>query len=73
MTFLKRSRKDRRSGKERRKVISLKHFRFKIKNRRRLQDRRKTPERREGWVRLSKWSSINLSQLKIAKYLKLPK
>ncbi len=27
-------------------------------------------ERRDGWVRISKWSSVNLHDLKISKYLK---
>jgi hypothetical protein len=26
-------------------------------------------ERRDGWVRISKWSSANLQDLKIAKYV----
>lgn len=72
MAFRKRSRRDRRSGSERRRVISLKHYRLKLKDRRK-KDRRTTPERREGWVRMSRWSSINFSQLKISRYLKLPK
>lgn len=73
MTVQRRSRRDRRSGHERRRLISLKHFRFKNKNKRRVRDRRYGPERREGWVRLSRWSSINLSHLKISKYLKIIK
>jgi len=68
-----RSKSDRRTGSDRRKVFSLKHFRFKSDNRRKVGDRRLALERRQGWVRLTKWSSVNLSKLKISKYLKLPK
>lgn len=67
-----RSKSDRRTGSDRRRVFSLKHFRFHSKNRRKTGDRRLAAERRQGWVRLTKWSSVNLSQLKISKYLKLP-
>jgi hypothetical protein len=35
-----------------------------------LKDRRSQEERRDGWVRISKWSSVNLHGLKISKYLK---
>jgi hypothetical protein len=34
-----------------------------------LQDRRSQEERRDGWVRISKWSSANLPDLKISKFL----
>jgi hypothetical protein len=67
-----RSRNDRRLGADRRKVISLKHLRFNSQNRRITRDRRVAPERRQGWVRLTKWSSVNLSRLKISRYLKIP-
>lgn len=73
MTIQRRSRRDRRSGHERRRLITLNYFRYKKKNQRKAGDRRMAPERREGWVRLSRWSSINLSHLKISKYLKFPK
>jgi hypothetical protein len=32
-------------------------------------DRRKQEERRDGWIRISKWSSAKLHDLKISKYL----
>jgi hypothetical protein len=34
-----------------------------------LQDRRFQEERRDGWVRINKWSSVNLHVLKISKFL----
>jgi hypothetical protein len=34
-----------------------------------LQDRRSQEERRDGWIRISKWSSVNLQDLKIGKYV----
>jgi len=69
MYALKRNLSDRRSGKARRKVFSLHRFFHKGPQRRRLQDRRSPEERRDGWVRISKWSSVKMQDLKIAKYL----
>ena len=69
MYALKRSFSDRRSGKARRKVFSLHRFFYKGSQRRRLQDRRSPEERRDGWVRISRWSSVEMQDLKIAKYL----
>ena len=34
-----------------------------------LHDRRTHAERRDGWIRVSKWSSTKLHDLKISKYL----
>ena len=65
---------DRRSPKERRKRLSLARFKYKSERqeseRRGPSDRRTTPERRNGWVRMSKWASVCLDKLKIAKFLK---
>jgi hypothetical protein len=62
---------DRRSGKDRRKIFGLQRFFYKGPERRKAsQDRRKRKERREGWIRISKWSSVNLRNLIISKYLK---
>jgi hypothetical protein len=72
MTTQIRSKSDRRTGSDRRKIFSLKHFRFHSRNRRKTGDRRLASERRHGWVRLTRWSSVNLSRLKISRYLKLP-
>ena len=60
---------ERRSGKDRRRIFSLHRFFYKGSERRILQDRRSQEERRTGWVRVSKWSSVNLQDLKIAKYV----
>ena len=61
---------DRRSGTDRRtaKVGLFARGRFK---RRRGDERRSRNERRKGWVRVDKWSSVQLERLKIAEFLKL--
>ena len=61
---------ERRSGQDRRKIFSLHRFFYKGPERRKaLHDRRSQDERRDGWVRISKWSSAKLHDLKISKYL----
>ena len=69
MFALKRDFFDRRSGKDRRRSISLNRFFYKGPERRVLQVRRSQEERRNGWVRINKWSSAHLPDLKIAKFL----
>jgi hypothetical protein len=69
MYALKRSHSDRRSGKDRRKVLSLHRLRYKGSDRRTLKERRSKIERRDGWVKIGKWSSVKMQDLKIAKYL----
>ncbi len=71
MYALKRNGSDSRSGKDRRRIISLDRFLYKGGERRRnINDRRSQEERRYGWVRIDKWSSAYLPDLKIAKYLR---
>jgi hypothetical protein len=61
---------ERRTGNDRRRIFSLHRFFHKGSERRKaLQDRRVQEERRDGWVRISKWSSVYLDDLKISKYL----
>ena len=70
MYALKRNMSDSRSGKDRRRYISLRGFLFRgPEKRKNINDRRSREERRHGWVRIDKWSSAHLSSLKIAKYL----
>ena len=70
MYALKRESSDSRSGKDRRRIISLKRFLYKGRERREaINDRRSLEERRNGWVRIDRWSSVHLADLKIAKYL----
>ena len=70
MYALKRNSSDSRSGKDRRRIISLYRFLFKGPERRKtINDRRSQGERRYGWVRIDKWSSAHLPSLKIAKFL----
>jgi len=70
MDRVKRSFSDRRSGKDRRKILSLRHLGYKGSDRRTLMDRRSKIERRDGWVKIGKWSSVKMQDLKIAKYLR---
>ena len=69
MFALKRSFSDRRSGKDRRKFFSLRRFYYRGPERRVQQDRRATLERRDGYVKIGKWSSVKIRDLKLAKYL----
>jgi hypothetical protein len=65
-----RSSIERRSGKDRRSTFSLARLTYKGPERRYLIKRRSAEERRGDWVRINKWSSICLSEYKIAKFLK---
>ena len=69
MNAMKRNSLDRRSGKSRRRLFSIHRIRYKGPERRGQKDRRSQPERREGYVRIAKWSGVNMRNLKIAKYL----
>ena len=67
---MERNFSDRRTGKSRRRLFSLHRFHYKGPERRVQQDRRSRLERRVGYVRIDKWSSVNMQDLKIAKYLR---
>ena len=70
MTQVLRIIPERRTGKDRRKVFSLYRFYHKGPERRKaMYDRRVQDEKRDGWIRISKWSSAKLHDLKISKYL----
>ena len=69
MQVSKRAFLERRSGKDRRRIFSLHRHFYRGTERRDLNDRRVNEERRDGWVRISKWSSVNLNDLKISKYV----
>ncbi len=61
---------ERRNGKDRRRIFSPHLFFYKGPERRKaLHDRRSQEERQDGWVRISRWSSAKLHDLKISKYL----
>ena len=60
---------DRRSGKERRKFCHIRGLLSGVVNKRCREERRSKFEARQGWVRVDKWSSVRLEELKIAKYL----
>ena len=62
---------ERRTGKERRRIFSVRRFFYEgLERRKTLRERRSREERRDGWVRINKWSSVNLDDLKISRYLK---
>jgi hypothetical protein len=61
---------ERRSLKDRRRPYRLSRLTYRGVERRRDQKRRSQGERRAGWVRVSKWSSVYLQDLKIGKFLK---
>jgi hypothetical protein len=65
-----RSSSERRSGKDRRSSFSLARLTYQGPEKRNLIKRRSAEERRSDWVRINKWSSICLSEYKIAKFLK---
>lgn len=70
MNLRNRSSIDRRSGNDRRKFPVLKKLFGTDPHHRSDSDRRSAGERRNGWVRTTKWSSTNLLELKISKFLK---
>ena len=70
MHAMKRNVTDRRSGKSRRRIFRLHRSAYNGPDRRNLQDRRSQLERRDGYVRIDKWSSVNMHNLKISKYLR---
>ena len=61
---------ERRSGKDRRRIFNHGHFFFGRVPRKNPLEQRSQAERRAGWIRVNKWSSVYLSDLKIAKFLK---
>ena len=69
MVEIKRTFSERRSGKDRRKLFSLRRLYYKGPERRVQQDRRSLLERRDGYVKIGKWSSVKIKDLKLAKYL----
>jgi len=69
MPAIKRVSTERRSGKNRRRTFNLHRLFYNGSERRDLKDRRTNTERRNGWVRIGKWTSVEMQGLKIAKYL----
>lgn len=61
---------ERRSGKDRRRNFHLGRLLYKGQERREAIERRAIEERRNDWIKISKWSSAPLWELKIAKFLK---
>ena len=69
MSESERASPERRSGKNRRRFFSWHRLFYRGPDRRILKDRRSQLERRDGWVRISRWSSVKMRDLKLAKYL----
>ncbi len=70
MTQVERSVNERRCGVDRRNWLKVSKLLYNGPEKRKIKDRRSHGERRDGWVRTNRWSSVCLSDLKIAKYLK---
>ena len=70
MTEIERAPIDRRSGIDRRKIFSFSRFFYRGEEKRGLKERRLQAERRDDWVRVRRWASVFLRDLKIAKFLK---
>jgi hypothetical protein len=70
MSAISHSIVERRSGKDRRRIFKDSSFFFERATRKNLLEQRSQAERRAGWVGVNKWSSVYLSDLKIAKFLK---
>ena len=69
MLEIRRAALERRCYKDRRRIFSLQRFFYKEPERRKtIHDRRSQQERLDGWVRISKWSSVEMQSLKIARY-----
>ena len=69
MLLIKRAKLDRCSLKKRRKNFKLSHFSYRGKERKRSKEWRSQPGRRNRWVRISKWSSMRIKEIKFSKYL----
>ena len=66
MFVTKRKFFDRRSVKDRRRKIKLAYFSYKGSERRNMKERRSQAEKRDGWVRVSRWSSVCLRDIKLS-------
>ena len=61
---------DRRTIRDRRRAYNFSRFFYRGNERRSWKERRLHVERRVGWVRMSKWCSVFLKDLKIARFLR---
>lgn len=70
MQDIRRATLERRSCKDGRRIFSLQRFFYKEPgSMKTAYDRRSHEERRYGWVRVSKWSSVEMQSLGIARYI----
>ena len=67
---IKRLPVERRSGKDRRKIFNHGHFFLRASDKKNLKEGRSQEERRADWVRINKWASVYLWDLKISRFLK---
>ena len=70
MTEETRTSFERRSGMDRRRAYRFGLFSKGGDDEPEGKERRSRSERRKGWVRVDRWSSVQLEALKIAKFLK---
>ena len=67
MSVIEREAIDRRSAADRRVAYDLDYFQNGGIERRKVKDRRSQAERRDGWIRISRWTSVNIQGLKMEK------
>ena len=67
MSVIEREAIDRRSVADRRVAYDLDYFQNGGIERRKVKDRRSQAERRDGWIRISRWTSVNIQGLKMEK------
>ena len=67
MSVIEREAIDRRSVVDRRVAYDLDYFQSGGIERRKVKDRRSQAERRNGWIRISRWTSVNIQGLKMEK------
>ena len=65
MSVIEREAIDRRSAADRRIAYDLDYFQNGGIERRKVKDRRSQAERRDGWIRISRWTSVNIQGLKL--------
>lgn len=65
MSVIERKAIDRRSPADRRIAYDLDYFQNGGTERRKVKERRSQTERRGGWIRISRWTSVNIQGLKL--------
>ena len=67
MPEIRRATLERRSCKDRRRIFILQRFFYRESERwKTIYNRRSQEERRDGWVRIGRWSRVEMQSLRIA-------